>query len=140
RWQFYSRFCLARFRENTEGVALYRGEADELRGFRGRFEAVATNWWDIMRRQKRLTYFTSGYEQAAWIFPSVVAAPRYFTGELTLGGSFKLSGPLTKDQPGSSFFVKPIRQILDWGPGVERLSAFKRALNLVRFQPPPAAG
>ena len=79
------RFGLVRFRENTEGVALYRGEADELRGFRERFEAVVMNWWDIMRRQKRLTYFTSGYQQAAWIFPSLVAAPRYFSGDLTLG-------------------------------------------------------
>jgi putative ATP-binding cassette transporter len=70
------RFGLVRFRENTEGIALYRGEADELRGFRERFEAVVTNWWNIMRRQKRLTYFTAGYGQAAWIFPSVVAAPR----------------------------------------------------------------
>jgi ABC-type uncharacterized transport system fused permease/ATPase subunit len=59
------RFGLVRFRENTEGVALYRGEGDELRGFRERFEAVATNWWDIMLRQKRLTYFTAGYQQSA---------------------------------------------------------------------------
>ncbi len=86
------RFGLVRFRENTEGVALYRGEADELRGFRERFEAVVTNWWNIMRRQKRLTYFTAGYAQAAWIFPSVVAAPRYFRGELALGGLMQTEG------------------------------------------------
>ena len=134
------RFGLVRFRENTEGVALYGGEADEFRGFRGRFEAVATNWWDIMRRQKRLTYFTSGYEQAAWIFPSVVAAPRYFTGELTLGGLIQTIGAFSQVQAGLSFFVQSYKQIAEWCSVVERLSGFERALERVRIQAATGSG
>jgi putative ATP-binding cassette transporter len=72
------RYNLVRFRENSEGVALYRGEEDELRGFRSRFNAVVENWWAIMERQKLLTFFTAGYSQAAVIFPFVVGAPRFF--------------------------------------------------------------
>src|ERR1700730_2695448 len=75
RYEADFRFSLVRFRENTEGVALYRGELDELHGLRGLFEAVVRNWWGIMRRQKRLTTFTSGYSQGAWIVPSIVPAP-----------------------------------------------------------------
>src|SRR5262245_24365788 len=82
RYEADFRFSLVRFRENTEGVALYRGEADEFRGFLARFEDVVRNWWGIMLRQKRMTYFTSGYGLGAWIVPSIVAAPRYFRGEL----------------------------------------------------------
>ena len=37
RYEADFRFNLVRFRENMEGVALYRGEEDEMRGFRGRF-------------------------------------------------------------------------------------------------------
>src|SRR5512141_1258033 len=54
RFEADFRFGLVRFRENTEGVALYNGERDELRSFRQRFEDVVRNWWKIMRRQKRL--------------------------------------------------------------------------------------
>jgi vitamin B12/bleomycin/antimicrobial peptide transport system ATP-binding/permease protein len=128
------RFGLVRFRENTEGVALYRGEADELRGFRERFEAVAMNWWDIMRRQKRLTYFTSGYQQAAWIFPSLVAAPRYFRGDLTLGGLIQTIGAFSQVQSSLSFFVDSYKTIAEWCSVVERLSGFERALERVRIQ------
>jgi vitamin B12/bleomycin/antimicrobial peptide transport system ATP-binding/permease protein len=128
------RFGLVRFRENTEGVALYRGEADELRGFRERFEAVAINWWDIMRRQKRLTYFTSGYQQAAWIFPSLVAAPRYFKGDLTLGGLIQTIGAFSQVQSSLSFFVDSYKTIAEWCSVVERLSGFERALERVRIQ------
>jgi vitamin B12/bleomycin/antimicrobial peptide transport system ATP-binding/permease protein len=128
------RFGLVRFRENTEGVALYGGEADEFRGFRERFEAVATNWWDIMRRQKRLTYFTASYQQAAWIFPSLVAAPRYFKGELTLGGLIQTIGAFSQVQASLSFFVDSYKQIAEWCSVVERLSGFERALDRVRIQ------
>jgi len=128
------RFGLVRFRENTEGVALYRGESDELRGFRDRFEAVVMNWWDIMRRQKRLTYFTSGYQQAAWIFPSLVAAPRYFRGDLTLGGLIQTIGAFSQVQSSLSFFIDSYRMIAEWCSVVERLSGFERALERVHIQ------
>ena len=134
------RFGLVRFRENTEGVALYRGEADEFRGFRGRFEAVVMNWWDIMRRQKRLTYFTSGYQQAAWIFPSIVAAPRYFSGDLSLGGLIQTIGAFSQVQASLSFFIDSYKTVAEWCSVVERLSGFERALERVRTQAATAGG
>ena len=134
------RFGLVRFRENTEGVALYRGEADELRGFRGLFEAVVVNWWDIMRRQKHLTYFTSGYQQAAWIFPSLMAAPRYLNGELTLGGLVQTIGAFSQVQSSLSFFIDSYRMIAEWCSVVERLSGFERALERVRIQAATGGG
>jgi ABC-type uncharacterized transport system fused permease/ATPase subunit len=48
--------------------ALYRGEAIELGSFQERFRNVCENFWQIMKRQKRLTWFTSGYAQAGLIF------------------------------------------------------------------------
>jgi putative ATP-binding cassette transporter len=134
------RFGLVRFRENTEGVALYRGEEDEFRGFRERFAALVANWWQIMRRQKRLTYFTSGYGQAAWIFPSVVAAPRYFRGELALGGLMQTIGAFGQVQDSLSFFVQSYTQIAEWCSVVERLSGFESALEHVRIQAANGAG
>ena len=128
------RFGLVRFRENTEGVALYRGERDELRGFKERFASVVVNWWDIMRRQKRLTYFTSGYQQAGWIFPSLVAAPRYFTGDITLGGLVQTIGAFSMVQTSLSFFIDSYKIVAEWCSVVERLSDFEQALARVRIQ------
>ena len=114
RYEADFRFSLVRFRENSEGVALYHGEADEFRGFRELFEAVVRNWWGIMRRQRRLTSFTSGYSQGAWIVPSVVAAPRYFRGELGLGGLMQTVGAFNQIQDALSFFVVSYREIAAW--------------------------
>jgi putative ATP-binding cassette transporter len=134
RFEADFRFGLVRFRENTEGVALYRGEADELRGFRERFGAVVQNWWGIMRRQKRLTYFTAGYQQASWIFPSLLAAPRYFRGQIALGGLMQTVGAFNQLQDSLGFFVQSYKQIAEWCSVVERLSGFERALERVRVQ------
>src|SRR4029453_15155934 len=87
-----------------------------------------------------LTYFTSGYEQAAWIFPSVVAAPRYFTGELTLGGLIQTIGAFSQVQAGLSFLVQSYNQIAEWCSVVGRLSGFERALERVRIQAATGGG
>jgi len=134
RYEADFRFSLVRFRENTEGVALYRGEADEFRGFRERFEAVVRNWWGIMLRQKRMTYFTSGYGLGAWIVPSIVAAPRYFRGELGLGGLMQTSQAFQQVQDALSFFVQSYKEIAAWCAVVERLAGFERTLDRVRLQ------
>jgi vitamin B12/bleomycin/antimicrobial peptide transport system ATP-binding/permease protein len=131
RYEADFRFSLVRFRENTEGVALYRGETDELRGFRARFEAVVSNWWGIMLRQKRMTYFTSGYGLGAWIVPSIVAAPRYFRGELGLGGLMQTSQAFQQVQDALSFFVQSYKEIAAWCAVVERLAGFEHSIEAV---------
>jgi vitamin B12/bleomycin/antimicrobial peptide transport system ATP-binding/permease protein len=134
RYEADYRFSLVRFRENTEGVALYGGEADEFRGFRKRFEHVVGNWWGIMRRQKRMAYFTSGYGLGAWIVPSIVAAPRYFRGELGLGGLMQTTQAFQQVQDALSFFIQSYKEIAAWSAVVERLAGFERALEHVRHR------
>jgi vitamin B12/bleomycin/antimicrobial peptide transport system ATP-binding/permease protein len=140
RYEADFRFGLVRFRENTEGVALYRGEADELRGFRERFGAVVRNWWDIMRQQKRLTGFTAGYTQAAVIFPFVVAAPRYFRGDIHLGGLVQTATAFGQVQASLSFIISSYTDIAEWRAVVERLAGFERALDRVHPQAATVGG
>ena len=132
RYEADFRFTLVRFRENTEGVALYGGEADELRSFRDRFASVVRNWWDIMRRQKRLSWFTYGYGQAAVIFPFLVAAPRYFRGEIPLGGLMQTAQAFGQVQESLSFIITAYTDIAGWRAVVLRLLGFERALARVR--------
>jgi len=134
RYEADFRFGLVRFRENTEGVALYRGEADELRGFRERFGAVVKNWWSIMRQRKRLTFFTASYSQAAIIFPFLVAAPRYFRGEIPLGGLVQTASAFGQVQDALSYIVSSYTELAEWRAVVERLAGFGRAIERARAE------
>ena len=68
RFEADFRFNLVRVRENSEQIALLRGEAAERERLSERFGRVVHNWYAIMSRTKRLTAFTQSYAQAAIIF------------------------------------------------------------------------
>jgi len=123
------RFALVRFRENTESIALYAGEEDEKRGFMRRFVAVADNWWDIMRRQKKLTWFQSFYGQLAIIFPYVVVAPRFFSGAIHLGGLMQTASAFGQVQTSLSWFIDAYARLADWKATVDRLIGFRQAMD-----------
>ena len=122
------RYALVRLRENTEGIALYGGEADERRGLTQRFGKLLVNWWDIMRATKRLTFFTAGYGQVASIFPIVVAAPAYFAGRIPLGGLIQTSSAFGQVQGALSWFVANYARLTEWRATVQRLSGFTQAV------------
>ena len=126
------RFALVRLRENTEGIALYNGEADEKRGLTERFGKLLVNWWDIMRATKRLTFFTAGYAQVASIFPIVVAAPAYFAGRMPLGGLIQTSSAFGQVQGSLSWFVDNYAKLTEWRATVQRLTGFTQAVAKAR--------
>jgi putative ATP-binding cassette transporter len=126
------RFALVRLRENAEGVALYGGEADEKRGLLDRFGALMRNWWGIMVATKRLTFFTAGYTEVALVFPFVVASPRYFSGEIPLGGLTQTANAFGEVQGALSWFVDNYATLTEWRATVERLTGFRDATDAAR--------
>jgi vitamin B12/bleomycin/antimicrobial peptide transport system ATP-binding/permease protein len=122
------RYALVRFRENMENIALYRGEAEEGTTMRERFGAVVGNWRQIMSRTKLLNSLTSGYDQIAVIFPYAVAAPRYFSGAMQLGGLMQTAQAFGEVQQAMSWFVGAYASLAQWRAVVERLSTFHGAI------------
>jgi vitamin B12/bleomycin/antimicrobial peptide transport system ATP-binding/permease protein len=132
RYEADYRFSLVRLRENSEGVALYRGEKEELENFRGRFANVIANWWSIMRKQKQLGFFTTSYDQLAIIFPLVVALPRYLSGAIQLGGLMQISSAFGQVQGSLSWFIEAYTLFAQWKATVDRLTGFSASLDAVR--------
>jgi len=124
RFEADFRFSLVRLRENTESVAFYGGEGRERSVFIDRFASVVSNWWSIMKRIKLLGWFTTTYDKAAVIIPFVVAAPRYFTKEMPLGGLMQTSAAFYEVQLALSYIVKNYAEIAEWQSVVQRLSGF----------------
>ena len=134
RFEADYRFALVRLRENAEGVALYRGEREELANFRGRFASVIGNWWAIMKKEKQLGWFTYFYGQIAIIFPFLVAAPRYFSGAISLGQYTQTASAFSQVQSSLSWFINAYTQFAPWKATVERLTGFSAALEQVRAE------
>jgi vitamin B12/bleomycin/antimicrobial peptide transport system ATP-binding/permease protein len=128
------RFSLVRLRENSEGVALYRGEQEELGGLRQRFAAVIGNWWQLMRKRKQLNWFTSFYAQLAIIFPYIVVSPRFFSGAIPLGAIFQTASAFGQVQGALSWFINVYVDFSTWKATVDRLIGFRASIERVRAE------
>jgi putative ATP-binding cassette transporter len=122
------RFRMIRIRENAESVALYGGESDEREGLHASFGHIWRAWWRLMKTQKRLTFFTAGYGQIAVIFPILVAAPRYFSGAIQLGGLTQTAIAFGQVQSSLSWFVNVYPDLAQWTASINRLMGFGEAL------------
>src|SRR5439155_8198037 len=142
RYEADFRFSLVRLRENAESVAFYGGEERERAIFHKRFAYVVANWWDIIRRRKKLGWFTYGYQQVATVFPFLVAAPRYFAKEIQLGGLMQIASAFGRVQDSLSFIVSSYTEIAEYQSVVERLRGFRARVEEItadRHWPQPIA-
>ena len=129
RFEADFRFNLVRVRENSEQIALLRGEVAERERLSERFERVVENWYGIMSRTKRLTAFTSSYSQAAVVFPYILVAPAFFANKIQLGGLTQTASAFNSVQRALSFFVTIYRGLAEWRAVVARLDGFETAIG-----------
>lgn len=128
RFEADLRFGLVRVRENAESIALYNGEANENERLMTRFRNVWGNFWELMKVQKRLTFFSSGYAQIATVFPFIVAAPRYFSGQIQLGELMQINSAFGNVQDGLSWFIDAYASLATWRATCDRLLSFRGAM------------
>jgi putative ATP-binding cassette transporter len=132
RYEADFRFNLVRVRENAEQIALLRGEQAERHRLLLRFGNIVSNWMAIMHRQKKLTFLTAGYSQAAVVFPYIMVSPAYFAGKVQLGGLMQTANAFGQVQTALSVFVNIYRQLAEWRAVIERLSGFDQSIAAAR--------
>lgn len=133
------RYGLVQVRDHAEAIALARGEAAEHRQLSSRFDAIRDNWAQLIRYNKRLTWFSAAYGQLANVFPLLAAAPRYFGGQIQLGGLMQTAQAFGQVQGALSWFVDAYGSLAEWRATVLRLAAFRNALAGDAAPPDPSA-
>ena len=126
------RHHMVRVREYSESIALDRGEPVERQQIGGRFTAVLANYLALIRRQKRLIWFTNGYGQAAVVFPFIVAAPRFFSGAIQLGELMQIASAFGRVQDSLSWFVDNYDSLASWRATTDRLTSFEDSFQRVQ--------
>ena len=139
RYEADFRFSMARMRENSESVAFYRGEDAENAGFLDRFGHVIKNFRELMRQTKFLNFYANSYMQLAIIAPLILAAPRYFAGEIALGGLMQTTSAFGRVQDGLSYFVEAYDTVAKLVSVIHRLYGFTEHLEEVRELAPAVA-
>ena len=122
------RFALVRVNEQTEAIALYGGESDEKDYLNREFDQVLLMMRRLVSGITRLTWVTAGYGWFAIAAPFVVAAPGYFSGNMSLGGLMMAVGAFNQVQQALRWFVDNFSTIADWRAALLRMASFRLAL------------
>ena len=126
------RFGLARLREYSEQIALLRGEAVEKRDGMRRFADIYDNYMSIVHVRKRLTAFTSTYDQISQYFPFIIGAPLYFLGKIQLGSLVQVARAFGQVNSSLTFFVSQYVGLADFKAVLDRLTTFDEAIDRAR--------
>ena len=125
------RHHLMRVREYSEAIALDRGAGVERASLQARFAKVIDNFMRLLRVQKRYTWFSSGYGQAAVVFPMLVASPRYFSGAIQLGELMQISSAFGQVQESLSWFITNYSRLASWQATTLRLTSFQDQMQAI---------
>ena len=129
RYEADFRYSLIRLRENAESIALYKGETEEGKLLDGRFSNVVHNYFRLMKRNKKLGFFTLGYNQAAVIFPILVSLPSYFAKVIQIGGIMQISNAFGRVQDSLSTLINNFTALAQWKAVVDRLASFQLGMD-----------
>ena len=126
------RHHLMRVREYSEAIALDKGADFERASLQKRFTSVLENFLQLLKVQKRFTWFSSAYGQAAVVFPMLVAAPRFFSGAIQLGQLMQISSAFGQVQESLSWLVSNYPRLASWTATTQRLHGFLEQMETLR--------
>lgn len=118
------RFSLIRLREEAEGIALYGGEAQERRIALRRFRTLYDNFKRIILRSNQFLMFQLLCSQGTSSFALLIAAPRYFSGAIQLGGLTQTANAFERVNEALSWFIGSYTIFAEWRATVDRLTEF----------------
>ncbi len=123
------RFALVRLRENSESIALIGGEPDEQKALGKNFGIVMAASLALMQAKRRLMWMTNGYAMLGIIYPTLVASPRYFADQISLGGLMQITAAFGQVQTSLTWFVDNFPLIAEWRSHVTRILEFDDMLQ-----------
>ena len=117
----YFRFAMMRIRDNAESVALMNGARYE-QAILGRFyDTVVARWLAIVWQHGHLTWITNSSGPMKPIVPLLFLAPKFLSGELTLGQVTQLAAALVEVQIAISWVVDNYNRVAEWYASARRV-------------------
>jgi len=122
------RFSMMRVNEDVDAIALARGEADERRRLELDLSEVLQALRRIFVAQLHLLWVTDSYGWVTVVAPIIIAAPVYFSGNLTFGGLMMAVGAFNQVHSSLRWFITNISAIADWRATLLRVADFRSAV------------
>jgi len=129
------RYGAMQVRENAEQIAFYGGAANELQRLRRRFAKIRHNVLAIVMRTAKLEMTRTVYGHVFAVLPTLTALPRYFAGEITIGGVTQAVGAFGQLSASLGYFQSAYQAFATWLGLANRLRDLSWAINKAHARP-----
>lgn len=129
------RYTAMQLRENAEQVAFYGGGEREKNRLFHQFERVRHNTVEIVKRTAKVMLVQDGYGRIVDPVPTIAALPRYFSGEITMGGLTQITSAFTMFSGALSIINQSYLGITSWLAISNRLQDLAQSLFVAKSQP-----
>ena len=117
------RFELVRVRENAESIALIGGEEDERKGLEETLDEVLARWRNVVAQQARMTFIIHGNTVLAPVVPLLLGAPKFLSGEMSLGQLMQIAAAFVQVQIAFNWLVENYIRFAEWEASATRVVA-----------------
>lgn len=123
------RYGIIRVRDNAESIAFYRGEKRERRDLVNRFADVIDNSLRIIGWNRNLSFFTTSYNYASLVIPTVIVAPLFIRGEVQFGVITQAGGVFAQILAALSLIITQFERLSAYAAGVTRIGVLWERLD-----------
>ncbi len=120
---------MTRLRENAESIALIRGDADERLSLMRNYGHVVSVWFAVMRQQGVVALVLNANSALFPIVPLLLIAPKFVSGEVTLGAVMQIVAAFMAVQAALIWFVDNFLRLAEWFASVARVDELQQALD-----------
>lgn len=120
---------MTRLRENAESVALIKGDADERKSVNASYSNVVQAWINIVRQQGVIALVLNTNGALFPIVPLLLIAPKYLSGEVTLGAVMQVVAAFSAVQAALIWFVDNFVRLAEWYASVARVDELTEQLQ-----------
>ena len=123
------RYELTRVKDNAENIALVGGDDDERERLKVTLSDLVTRWFGVILWQGRMLWLNGANLVLAPAIPLLLGAPKYLSGEMTLGSLMQAASAFIQVQVALNWLADNAMRLADWFASSHRVSQLADAID-----------
>ena len=123
------RYELTRVKDNAENIALTGGDDDERERLDVTFSDLVQRWLGVIVWQGRMMWLNGANLVLAPVVPLLLGAPKYLSGEMTLGSLMQAATAFVQVQLALNWLADNALRLADWFASSHRVTQLSDAID-----------